>query len=187
MRGYSLGMTKLEIIQGDIITQEVDAIVNAANSSLLGGSGVDGAIHKAGGAEILHECRILGGCKTGEAKATTAGNMPAKHVIHTVGPVWRGGEKDEDVLLSHCHRRSIRAAADLECKSIAFPAISCGVYGYPIEKAAPLALRVTLGAAQEYNLDLVRFVLFSKEDLEVFEKAHAELMGLEYEGSESGR
>jgi O-acetyl-ADP-ribose deacetylase len=153
-----------EVVRGDITAQDVDAVVNAANSSLLGGGGVDGAIHRAGGPEILAECRRLGGCATGDAKATTAGELPARWVIHTVGPVWRGGTVGEAELLASCYRRSLAVAAGLGARSIAFPAISCGVYGYPPELAAPVAL----GAVQGHGLDLVRFVLFGDDTYRVF-------------------
>src|SRR6476620_2241609 len=119
---------RIHLVQGDITRQPVSAIVNAANSSLLGGGGVDGAIHRAGGPAILDECRRLGGCETGDAKATGAGELPARHVIHTVGPVGRCGDHDEDGLLASCHRRSLQVAAELECRTVAFPAISTGVY-----------------------------------------------------------
>ena len=154
----------IELVEGDITAQEVDAIVNAANSSLLGGGGVDGAIHRAGGPEILEECRRLGGCETGDAKATTAGRLTARWVIHTVGPVWHGGLRGEPELLASCHRRSLEVAGELGARSVAFPAISCGIYGYPVELAADVAV----GAVRERedDFDVIRFVLFD-------ERAHA--------------
>ena len=146
----------LELVLGDLTVQPVDAIVNAANSSLLGGGGVDGAVHRAGGPEILAECRLLGGCRTGEAKATTAGLMPARWVIHTVGPVWQGGNAGEADLLASAHRRSLEVALDLGARSVAFPAISCGIFGYPPDLAAPVGLAVVSDYLQ--RLELVRFV-----------------------------
>jgi O-acetyl-ADP-ribose deacetylase (regulator of RNase III) len=160
----------LEAVRGDITEQEVDAIVNAANSSLLGGGGVDGAIHAAGGPEILEECRLLGGCDTGDAKVTTAGRLAARHVIHTVGPVWRGGDEGEPELLASCHRRALDVAAELGCRSIAFPAISTGVYGYPVELAAPVAV-AAVREAMRPPIELVRFVLFSDGHLTAFRGA----------------
>jgi len=154
----------IELVRGDITTQAVDAIVNAANASLLGGGGVDGAIHRAGGPAILEECRALGGCDVGDAKATTAGDLPARWVIHTVGPVWHGGGHGEPELLASCHHRALEVAANLGARSIAFPAISCGIFGYPPE----LAAQVAIGAVRGHELDLVRFVLFSDETYEAF-------------------
>jgi O-acetyl-ADP-ribose deacetylase (regulator of RNase III) len=159
----------IETVRGDITAQAVDAVVNAANSSLLGGGGVDGAIHRAGGPAILAECRTLGGCEVGDAKATTGGLLPARWVIHTVGPVWHGGNRGEPEALASCHRRSLEVAAGLGARSVAFPAISCGIYGYPVE----LAAEVAVGAVRDHELDLVRFVLFSDDVYEVFARAAA--------------
>jgi len=157
----------IEVVRGDITAQDVDAVVNAANGSLLGGGGVDGAIHRAGGPSILAECRVLGGCDTGDAKATTAGDLRARWVIHTVGPVWHGGASGESDLLASCHRRSLEVAVVLGARSVAFPAISCGIYGYPPELAAPVAL----GAVRGHRLDVVRFVLFGDDTYEPFRAA----------------
>ena len=166
----------LALVHGDITTQAVDAIVNAANSSLLGGGGVDGAIHRAGGPAILEECRRLGGCDTGDAKATTAGDLPARYVIHTVGPVWQGGEAGEEQLLASCHRRSLEVADGLGCRTVAFPAISTGIYRFPVERAARIALATVAGELEARpDLERVTFVLFSDEHLRAFEQALAEL------------
>ena len=159
----------LEFAIGDLTEERVDAIVNAANESLLGGGGVDGAIHRAGGPEILAECRLLGGCATGDAKATTAGRLPAQWVIHTVGPVWHGGERGEAALLASAHRRSLEVALELGARTIALPAISCGVYGYPAELAAPVAVGAV--RAFEHQLELIRFVFRDERLRDLFAAA----------------
>jgi O-acetyl-ADP-ribose deacetylase (regulator of RNase III) len=165
-------MGRIELVQGDITAESVDAIVNAANSSLLGGGGVDGAIHRAGGPAILAECRTLGGCAVGDAKATGAGCLAARYVIHTVGPIWTGGLEDEARLLASCHRRSLELAAELGCASVAFPAISTGVFGYPAELAAPVALAAVAQALTDHpQLELVRFVLYDERSYRIFERA----------------
>ncbi|MBI1936638.1 MAG: O-acetyl-ADP-ribose deacetylase [Ignavibacteriales bacterium] len=163
--------TKIEIVQGDITKLKVDAIVNAANTSLLGGGGVDGAIHRAAGPKLLEECRTLGGCPTGEAKITKGYDLPAKFVIHTVGPVWRGGNNNEDNLLANCYRNSLRLAAENEIKSVAFPAISTGVYSFPIERATKIAVStVNKFLMNDTTIEKVIFVCFSKSDCEVYKK-----------------
>jgi O-acetyl-ADP-ribose deacetylase (regulator of RNase III) len=162
----------IETALGDITQQEVDAIVNAANPSLLGGGGVDGAIHRAAGPQLREECRGLGGCRPGEAKATGAYRLPARHVIHTVGPVWRGGGHGEAELLAACHRNALALAGELGCRSVAFPAISTGIFGYPREEAAAVAVEATRRAlAAQDRVQLVRFVLFDEETRRVFERA----------------
>jgi O-acetyl-ADP-ribose deacetylase (regulator of RNase III) len=168
LRPLAQGLT-LQVVRGDLTTQAVDAIVNAANNSLLGGGGVDGAIHRAGGPAILAECRLLGGCDTGDAKATTAGQLPARYVIHTVGPVWRGGDADEPELLASCHRRSLDVARELGARTVAFPAISCGLYGYPADRAAAVAIATVREHA--HDIDVVRFVLFGDDTYEAFAAA----------------
>ncbi|CAB1084304.1 O-acetyl-ADP-ribose deacetylase [Olavius algarvensis Delta 1 endosymbiont] len=162
-------ITKLEIIQGDITKLEVDAIVNAANSSLSGGGGVDGAIHRSAGPELLAECRTLGGCPTGEARITAGYNLAARHVIHTVGPVYSGKPRDKE-LLSACYQNSLKLAVDNGVGSIAFPAISCGVYGYPIDDACRIAVDTTCEFLQnDKSLEKVVFMLFSTDHLKIYQ------------------
>ncbi|MGH7563863.1 MAG: O-acetyl-ADP-ribose deacetylase [Gemmatimonadota bacterium] len=163
----------MEAVRGNVTGQRVDAIVNAANTSLLGGGGVDGAIHRAAGPRLLEECRTIGGCPTGEARITKGHNLPARHVIHSVGPRWKGGGKGEAELLGSCYRSSLDLAAANGLRTIAFPSISTGAYGYPVEKAAPVAVgavREWLGAHPD-RLDLVRFVLFGERDLAIYREA----------------
>lgn len=164
-------MARIEFVQGDITEQRVDAVVNAANPELAPGAGVDGAIRRAGGPEITAETLRIGPCPVGDAVATTAGELPARHVIHAVGPRWRGGGESEEELLGSAYRRAIDVAAEIGCRTIALPAISTGIYGYPPDRAATVALTAVRDAlAAHPEIELVRFVLFSPELLETFER-----------------
>ncbi|MBI1387946.1 MAG: O-acetyl-ADP-ribose deacetylase [bacterium] len=167
-----VNQSTLELVQGDITHQDVNVIVNAANSSLLGGGGVDGAIHRAGGPEILRACRLLGGCETGDAKITPGGALKASHVIHAVGPVYHGGERGEAALLASCYRRSLEIAAEHGLESIAFPSISTGVYRYPVQEAAKIALStVSEFLKRTTSIKLVRFVLFDAGTFNAYKDA----------------
>jgi O-acetyl-ADP-ribose deacetylase (regulator of RNase III) len=169
---------RITVIQGDITGQQVDAIVNAANEALRGGGGVDGAIHRAAGPELLEECIQIGGCLTGEARITKGYRLPARYVIHTVGPVWHGGARGEPEKLAACYRNSLRLAAEHGVKTVAFPGISTGVYGYPLEDATRLALATVQGCLAELPaIEEVRFVTFGELATEVAERALAELQG----------
>lgn len=163
---------RIRIIEADITQLRVDAIVNAANRSLLGGGGVDGAIHRAAGPDLLVECRALGGCETGQAKITGGYRLPARHVIHTVGPVWQGGERGEPELLAACYRNSLRLAIERGVRTIAFPAISCGVYGYPPDQAARIAVRqVRAFLADDDRIETVYLVCFGEDIRQSFQQA----------------
>ena len=172
-----IGGAKLELVEGDITRQDTEAIVNAANSSLLGGGGVDGAIHRAGGPKILEECRQIGGCPTGEARLTTGGNLKAAYVIHTVGPIYQGGGHREAELLASCYRESLKLASSKGLTSLAFPAISIGAYGYPLTEAARIAIKTVLDyLTQHQEIRLVRFVLFGRPTYEVYQKVMREFL-----------
>ena len=172
MRSMEIGGSKLELVEGDITKQDTQAIVNAANNSLLGGGGVDGAIHRAGGPTILEQCRWLGGCSTGEARITTGGNLKAHWVIHTVGPVYRDGRQHEPELLAAAYESSLALASERGIQSLAFPSISTGAYNYPMQDAARIALSTTIGYLRTHpEIALVRFVLFGAAALQVYEEA----------------
>jgi O-acetyl-ADP-ribose deacetylase (regulator of RNase III) len=172
-----INRSAISLIEGDITKQDTEAIVNAANTSLLGGGGVDGAIHRAGGPKILEECRKIGGCKTGEAVITSGGNLKASYVIHTVGPVYRDGRHNEDLLLKNAYENSLGLASSRGIRSIAFPSISTGAYRYPLEEAARVALETSISyLRQKSDIALIRFVLFGKNALDTFEKVLTELI-----------
>jgi len=175
MKG-SYCLNRIGIIHGDITTVKVDAIVNAANNSLLGGGGVDGAIHRAAGPELLEECKTLGGCKTGEAKITKGYNLPASFVIHTIGPIWQDGSYNEDELLASCYRNSLQLAVDNDIKTIAFPSISTGAYCFPVKRAARIAiLEISKFLETDRSIDKVFIVCFDEETLEAYEEVLKEL------------
>ena len=167
-----VGKSKIILKQGDLTKEACDAIVNAANSSLLGGGGVDGAIHRAGGPAILEACKKLNGCATGDAKITVGGNLPAKYVIHTVGPIWRGGGSKERELLASAYRRSLETAVENKLRSVAFPSISTGAYRFPIDEASRIAIKTVIDFLKKNDsLKSVAFVLFSSRDFEIYKKA----------------
>jgi O-acetyl-ADP-ribose deacetylase (regulator of RNase III) len=169
---------RVQIVQGDITKQQVDAIVNAANTSLLGGGGVDGAIHRAAGPELLEETKKIGGCPTGEARVSKGYCLPAKYVIHTVGPVWAGGHKNEDTLLANCYRNSFKAAEDLKIKSVAFPSISTGAYGFPLERATEIAMKETKKFLKtDTTLTKVFFVCFGEKALNTYKDVAKKVFG----------
>ncbi len=167
----------LSLIEGDITKQDTEAIVNAANKSLRGGGGVDGAIHRAGGPKILEECIKIGGCETGEAVITTGGNLKARYIIHTVGPIYKDGKHGEPLLLESCYRNSLKLASSRGIKSIAFPSISTGAYGYPMEKASEIALRIAMDYLNKHtDIELIRFVLYGREAYEIYERRLKQLL-----------
>lgn len=168
-----IAATTIEAVKGNIVTMQFDAIVNAANSSLLGGGGVDGAIHRAAGPDLVHECRLLGGCKTGQAKVTKGYRLPASHVIHTVGPVWRSGDHGEPEQLASCYRESLARAAEIGARSVGIPAISTGIYGYPLDRAAQVAAQTVADVVADNPdaFDRIALVCFDDEALAAFEAA----------------
>jgi O-acetyl-ADP-ribose deacetylase (regulator of RNase III) len=167
---------KIEIIIGDITKQNVDAIVNAANKSLLGGGGVDGAIHKAAGFELLNECRILNGCETGQAKITKGYNLPARYVIHTVGPIWNGGQNNENEQLANCYKNSLRLAVENNITSIAFPSISTGVYGFPIERASEIALNEIINFIKtDSSIENIKIICYGNKPYEIYNEKYNQL------------
>ncbi|MBO0938721.1 O-acetyl-ADP-ribose deacetylase [Fibrella sp. HMF5335] len=172
MTSFPYQNVTLELVQGDITKLDVDAIVNAANSSLLGGGGVDGAIHRAAGPELLQECRLLQGCKTGDAKMTKGYRLPARHVIHAVGPVWHGGQQNEPALLASCYQRSLTLVTEASLTSIAFPNISTGIYGYPKDKACQTAVAAVTGfVGGDSALKRIVFACFDSENFALYERA----------------
>lgn len=171
MLRVAINQSVLELVEGNITEQETDAIVNAANTSLLGGGGVDGAIHRAGGPKILEECRTLGGCPTGEARITTGGNLKARYVIHTVGPVYHNGKRHEAELLANAYNNSLILASQNKLNSVAFPSLSTGAYGYPMNEAAMIALKTVIDYVKAHtDIPLVRFVLFGSKAYQTYEK-----------------
>lgn len=172
----NINKSVIELVEGDITEQETDAIVNAANTSLLGGGGVDGAIHRAGGPKILEECRRLGGCPTGEARITTGGNLKARYVVHTVGPVYHDGKRHEAELLANAYKNSLALVSQYKLKSVAFPSISTGAYGYPVNEAAIIALKTVIDYLKTHtDIQLVRFVLFGPKAYQTYENTLKEL------------